>query len=86
LPCLSNPRYGLYQERPDPAVVKDLALDSEKWGYLGDCLLRYFDGKTTALDIADKHELPFAAVRSRIQQFADAGLILLAPARVRTPL
>jgi aminopeptidase-like protein len=77
LPCLSNPRYGLYQERPDPAVSKQFAADAEKWGYLGDCLLRYFDGQTTALDIAIKHDLPFAALRDRIQRFANAELIAL---------
>lgn len=34
--CLSNPQYDLYMERPDPAVVKDLDAETEKWGHLLD--------------------------------------------------
>ncbi len=58
--CLSNPDYALYMERPDPAVVKDLDADAEKWGHLLDCLFRYMDGNMTLLDIAERHDLPFA--------------------------
>src|SRR5262249_28345695 len=42
--CLSNPAYDLYQERFDPAAPKPRSEDSDKWGYLQDCLQRYFDG------------------------------------------
>ncbi|MGJ4932281.1 DUF4910 domain-containing protein [Bradyrhizobium sp. HKCCYLS2038] len=75
--CLSNPTYDLYMERLDPAVAKDLPEDSEKWGYLLDCLLRYFDGSMTVLDIAEKHDLPFERVLSYIRKFADKGLVTL---------
>lgn len=82
LVCLSNPRYALYRERPDPAVVKDLAADSEKWGHLLDCLFRYFDGRTSILDIAERHDLPFGALRRYLEAFAAKGLITFEPAEI----
>jgi aminopeptidase-like protein len=75
LVCLSNPIYGLYQERPDPAIHKQLEQDSEKWGYLLDCLLRYFDGSMTILDIADRHDLPFDRVYRYVKAFEEKGLV-----------
>jgi len=75
--CLSNPKYALYQERADPAVAKNLAADSEKWGHLLDCLLRYFDGSVTLLDIADRHDLPFDAVYDYIARFEQKELVNL---------
>jgi aminopeptidase-like protein len=73
--CLSNPEYDLYLERPDPAMVKDLAADSERWGHLLDSLLRYFDGRTTLLEIAERHELPFARLQSYLDRFEAKGLV-----------
>lgn len=75
LMCLSNPRYDLYMEREDPAIAKDLPIDSEKWGKLLDSLLRYFDGRMTLLEIANKHDLPFERVFSYLRRFEDKGLI-----------
>ena len=80
--CLSNPRYDLYPERPDPAVDKPLAEDSERWGYLSDCLPRYLDGTMTALEIADRHELDYADVLAYLRRFEESGLIDLSPAWV----
>lgn len=73
--CLSHPDYDLYNERLDLAVEKTLPQDSEKWGYLQDCLLRYFDGSMTILDIAERHELPFARVNDYVRRFAAKGLV-----------
>jgi len=75
LVCLSNPAYDLYRERRDPAVEKELPDDAEKWGFLLDCLLRYFNGSMTVLDIAERHDLPFGQVRDYIQRFAEKGLV-----------
>jgi aminopeptidase-like protein len=75
--CLSNPAYDLYMERKDPAVHKDLPEDSEKWGYLLDCILRYFDGSMTVLDIAERHDLPFERVLQYVKRFEDKGLVKL---------
>lgn len=77
LPCLSNPDYDLYRERFDPTVAKTLPEDAEKWGYLQDCLLRYMDGSMTVLEIAEKHELPFARVLGYLKQFEEKGLVEL---------
>ena len=85
LVCLSNPRYDLYAERPDPAVRKDLARDSEKWGYLLDCLPRYCDGKTTVCEIALRHELPFPDLLAYLRRFEAKGLVRTAFAPVRRP-
>jgi aminopeptidase-like protein len=80
--CLSNPDYGLYLERHDPTIVKDLAEDSEKWGHLLDCLFRYFDGKVTILDIAEKHDLPFGRLRKYLERFEEKGLVELIPSPI----
>lgn len=77
LVCLSNPQYALYMERPDPAVSKNLQEDSEKWGYLADCLPRYFDGTMSILDIAEKHDLPFDRLYDYLVRFEEKGLIQL---------
>lgn len=73
--CLSNPDYNLYLERPDPAVLKVLKADAEKWGHLLDCLFRYMDGSMTVLDIAEKHDLPFDRLYQYLARFKDKGLI-----------
>ena len=84
--CLSNPQYDLYMERKDPAINKDLPADSEKWGYLLDCLLRYFDGSMTVLEIAEKHDLPFERVLRYIKRFEEKDLVRLEFAPItRTP-
>ena len=75
--CLSNSAYNLYLERPDPAVVKNLAEDSEKWGYLQDCMFRYFDGSISILDIAEKHDLPFDRLYQYLLKFKEKGLVKL---------
>lgn len=75
--CLSNPDYDLYQERPDPAVAKELPADAERWGRLMDSVHRYFDGSITLLDIAEKHGLPFAAVHAYLRRFEEKGLVRL---------
>lgn len=80
--CLSNPKYDLYMERPDPAVVKDLACDAEKWGHLLDCLFRYMDGGMTVLDIAERHDLPFDRVLHYLRRFEQKGLVSLAHADI----
>jgi aminopeptidase-like protein len=75
--CLSNPDYNLYMERPDPTVVKDLDADAEKWGHLLDCLFRYFDGRMTILEIAEKHDLPFDRLHRYLKRFEAKELVTL---------
>jgi aminopeptidase-like protein len=83
--CLSHPDVDLYQERPDPAVEKGLPPDSEKWGYLLDCLLRYFDGNTTVLQMAQRHGLRFSDVRAYLEKFEQKGLVRLELAPMARP-
>ena len=73
--ALSNPQYDLYLERADPSVVKNLDEDAEKWGHLLDSLFRYFDGKTTLLEIADKHDLSFERLHRYLKRFEAKGLV-----------
>ena len=47
------------------------------WNHLMDCLPRYFDGETTILQVADRHGLPFPAVRNYVRKFAEKGLVTL---------
>lgn len=75
--CLSNPKYDLYMERPDPSVTKDLNADAEKWGHLLDCLFRYMDGSMSVLEIAERHDLPFERLHSYLKRFEAKGLIQL---------
>lgn len=82
LMCLSNPKYDLYFERPDPAIDKVLTADSERWGRFNDYVQRYLDGSMTCLDIALKHGLPFGAVREYLAKFEAKGLAVLRPAVV----
>ena len=73
-------------ERPDPAVEAPPE-DSEKWGYLADSLLRYFDGETTVLDIAERHDLPYNEVYEYVQRFEEKGLVRLEHAPIeRLPI
>lgn len=82
LVCLSNPRYDLYMERPDPTVVKDLEADAENWGHLLDCLFRYMDGTMTILDIAERHDLPFGRLARYLRRFEEKGLASLRRAQI----
>lgn len=80
--CLANPEFNLYPERPDPAVDKDLAPDSEKWGHLVDSLFRYFDGKMTILEIAQRHDLDFFELRQYLERFQEKKLIQMKFAKI----
>jgi aminopeptidase-like protein len=83
--CLSNPRYDLYRERPDPAVPKTTDDATEKWGHLLDCLFRYLEGSMTVLGIAERHDLPFGSLREYLVRFEEKGLIRLEPRLARRP-
>ena len=57
--------------------MDDLADDAEAWGHLLDSLFRYFDGKTTILDIAEKHDISFLELHEYIKKFEYKGLVVL---------
>ncbi len=79
LVCLSNPKYDLYKPMLDPSIaeLRTITPEARTWNHLMDKLPRYFDGKTSCLDIAQRFNLPFQAVRDYVQQFADKGLVAL---------
>jgi aminopeptidase-like protein len=79
LVCLSNPAYDLYMERPDPTIKKNLPIDAAEWGYLQDCLPRYFDAKTSVLEIAERHGIPFSRLHAYLKRMELKGLISLIP-------
>lgn len=87
LVCLSNPKYDLYMPYWDPSMKDRANLDQlgaagVQWNYLMNCFPRYLDGKTTCLQIAERFNLPFRAVRDYIQKWEDRGLLKTAPAPI----
>lgn len=80
--ALSHPRYNLYKPFWDPSEEgrKDINNMQVKWNYLMDCIPRYFDGKIRALEIAERHQLPFRAVYEYIKEFEEKGLVTAKPA------
>jgi aminopeptidase-like protein len=77
LVALSNPKYDLYIERPDPTVAKHLTERDLRLGRLQDHLPRYFDGTHTIFDIAERFDVPFATLRTYLEKFEEKGLVAL---------
>lgn len=77
LVCLSNPKYDLYKPMLDPSMPDRHTITpmQRRWNYLMDCLPRYFHGKTTIMDIAERFEMPFRSVYDYVIQFENKGLI-----------
>ena len=73
---LSNPKYDLYKAAPAPgldgAEGYDIALAD--WNLLMNCMPRYLDGKTTLLEVANKHNLPIAEVHAYAEEWVAKGL------------
>lgn len=77
--ALSNPKYNLYWERPDPVVDKRLSDVALRFGPMQDHLPRYFDGRHTILDVARRFGIPFGLVRDYVRAFERKQLIELRP-------
>ena len=74
--ALSNPKYNLYRSPgTDPSMKEKSGEELKRWNYLMDCLPRYFNGKMSVFEIAEKHELAFNEVLSYIRQFEQKGLV-----------
>lgn len=74
--ALSNPRYDLYiSPGTDPSLKFKDKEDHSRWYNLMDRLPRYFDGNTSILDIAVKHDLSFNQVYDYILKFREKGLV-----------
>lgn len=79
LVALSNPKYGLYMERPDPVVSKNLSAMDLRFGEMQDSLPRYFDGRHTVFEIAERWKIPFGDVRAYVGKWEQKGLVALRP-------
>lgn len=77
LVALSNPKYRLYVERPDPAVDKRLSAEELRLGALQDRLPRYFDGRHSAFEIARAAGVSFDRVAAYLGGFAEKDLATL---------
>ncbi len=75
LVALGNPKFDLYISTNDPSIGIKVSGDQRKWNYLMDCIPRYFDEKTSILDIAIKHELPYQELYVYLLKFKEKGLI-----------
>ena len=79
LVALSNPKYDLYWERPDPVVDKALSEADLRFGRMQDYLPRYFDGQHRILDVAQQFGVPFLALHKYLKAFEEKRLIDLNP-------
>ena len=75
--ALSNPKYGLYKEHPDPALDKGLTDLDLSFARMQDRLTRYFDGQHTVFEIAETFDVPFEMLREYIGEFEQKGLVKL---------
>jgi aminopeptidase-like protein len=75
LVALSNPKYDLYISTVDPSIRPAVPDEQIKWNYLMNCLIRYFDEKTTIFDVAIRHDLPYSKLYDYITRYRDKGLI-----------
>ncbi len=75
--ALSNPKYDLYVERPEPTVDKKLSEQQLLLGALQDKIVRYFDGQSSISELADKFSLTFESMRDYVHSFERKGLVSL---------
>lgn len=77
LVALSNPKYDLYVERPDPVVEKGLTEEDLRFGEMQDRLPRYFDGEKTLFEMAREFGVDFRKLRAYLDRFEEKGLVEL---------
>jgi len=75
LVALSNPKYNLYIPTADPSIRPKVSEENRKWNYLMDCIVRYFEGKLTILDIAEKHQIEYFSLYEYLKKFKKVGLV-----------
>ena len=74
--ALSNPKYDLYlKPGTDPSIGERGGENTVKWNYLMDCIPRYFNGKTSIFEIAERHDLPFNEVYDYVSSIEDKKLV-----------
>jgi len=75
--ALSNPRYGLYVERPEPTVDNKLSQEQLTLGALQDRIVRYFNGQFSISELAEKFSLSFETMYAYVRSFEAKGLVEL---------
>ena len=74
--ALSNPKFDIYKERFDPSKSSSSErVHGAAWGGLQDSIPRYFDGRWSILDIAEKHDIDFFEVQEYVKQFVGKKLV-----------
>jgi aminopeptidase-like protein len=75
LPCLSNPKYKLYIERPDPSVKKGRKIKKENWGFFSDGFLRHLNGIKPISWFSDKYGIPENEIKKYFMKMESKRLI-----------
>jgi aminopeptidase-like protein len=75
--ALSNPKYGLYVERPEPTGDKNLTEQQLKLGAVQDLIVRYFDGGQSVSELAAKFSISFETMLDYVKGFEAKGLVEL---------
>lgn len=75
--ALSNPKYDLYHPAEDPSLGNEVSPDDFEWNHFMNCVVRYFDGKMSILEMAERHNLPYNAVWRYVNQFWAKGLVAM---------
>jgi aminopeptidase-like protein len=76
LMALSNPKYDLYL-RPgtDPSIADQRTETMAQWNYFMDCVVRYFEGNFSILEMSMKHSLPYEDVYNYVSKFKEKKLV-----------
>ena len=75
--ALSNPEYNLYVDRRRPGERQNLSEGDLKMGELQDVIMRFFNGKYSIFELADKFEVPFDTMYDYVKKFKEKGLVSL---------
>jgi len=70
---------------PSEPGRKSIDATARNWNYLMDCIPRYFDGQTRAIEIAERHGQSFKNVYNYLKDFEEKGLIEMSPAPAGSP-
>jgi aminopeptidase-like protein len=80
LVALSNPKYGLYKPMWDPSKgLNPYTAQQVAWNRFMNYVPRYFDGRISILEMAERHGLPYRAVYDYLCAFKAKGLVRFAP-------
>jgi aminopeptidase-like protein len=73
--ALSNPKYNLYTERPDPTVKKDLNQKQIDLGKLQDRIPRYLNGEKSILELSIDLNIDFKILYNYLNGYHEKELV-----------